>query len=81
MARPLYYSTSPVSVDPSSGGSVSPARKTASVLEPNPGVTVKPDCSDATLLCNISHLTVNSEHQSKVSLVFYTRLNPVYELW
>ncbi|XP_037650243.1 histone acetyltransferase KAT2B [Sebastes umbrosus] len=37
VARPLYYSTSPVSVDPSSTcGSVSPARKTASVLEPNP---------------------------------------------
>ncbi|KAG7237819.1 hypothetical protein INR49_031832 [Caranx melampygus] len=36
VARPLYYSTSPVSVDPSSCGSVSPARKTASVLEPSP---------------------------------------------
>uniref|UniRef100_A0A8C4H3J9 Histone acetyltransferase n=1 Tax=Dicentrarchus labrax TaxID=13489 RepID=A0A8C4H3J9_DICLA len=33
---PLYYSTSPVSIDPSTCGSVSPARKTASVLEPNP---------------------------------------------
>uniref|UniRef100_A0A3Q3M7K8 histone acetyltransferase n=1 Tax=Mastacembelus armatus TaxID=205130 RepID=A0A3Q3M7K8_9TELE len=33
--RPLYYSTSPVSLDPSICGSVSPARKTASVLEPN----------------------------------------------
>ena len=42
VARPLYYSTSPVSVDPSSCGSISPARKTASVLEPNPGITVKP---------------------------------------
>uniref|UniRef100_A0A674CYH7 Histone acetyltransferase n=1 Tax=Salmo trutta TaxID=8032 RepID=A0A674CYH7_SALTR len=37
VARPLYYNTSPVSVDPSSCGSVSPARKTASVLEPSPG--------------------------------------------
>lgn len=37
VARPLYYSTSPVSVDPSSCGSVSPARKTTSVLEPSPG--------------------------------------------
>ncbi|XP_071765151.1 histone acetyltransferase KAT2B [Centroberyx gerrardi] len=36
VARPLYYSTSPVSVDPSNCGSVSPARKTASVLEPSP---------------------------------------------
>lgn len=35
VARPLYYSTSPVSVDPS-GGSVSPARKPASALEPSP---------------------------------------------
>lgn len=42
VARPLYYSISPVSVDPSSCGSVSPARKTASVLEPNPGMTAKP---------------------------------------
>uniref|UniRef100_A0A8C8CXN9 histone acetyltransferase n=1 Tax=Oncorhynchus tshawytscha TaxID=74940 RepID=A0A8C8CXN9_ONCTS len=30
VARPLYYSTSPVSVDPSSCGTVSPARKTPS---------------------------------------------------
>ncbi|KAK6324105.1 histone acetyltransferase KAT2B isoform X1 [Coregonus clupeaformis] len=37
VARPLYYSTSPVAVDPSSCGSVSPARKTASALEPSPG--------------------------------------------
>uniref|UniRef100_A0A8C8CXK0 histone acetyltransferase n=1 Tax=Oncorhynchus tshawytscha TaxID=74940 RepID=A0A8C8CXK0_ONCTS len=37
VARPLYYSTSPVSVDPSSCGTVSPARKTASALEPSPG--------------------------------------------
>lgn len=37
VARPLYYSTSPVSVDPSSCGSVSPARKTTSALEPSPG--------------------------------------------
>ncbi|XP_024251045.1 histone acetyltransferase KAT2B isoform X1 [Oncorhynchus tshawytscha] len=37
VARPLYYNSSPVSVDPSSCGSVSPARKTASVLEPSPG--------------------------------------------
>ncbi|XP_070970772.1 histone acetyltransferase KAT2B-like isoform X2 [Oncorhynchus clarkii lewisi] len=37
VARPLYYSTSPVSVDPSSCGSVSPSRKTASALEPSPG--------------------------------------------
>lgn len=42
MARPLYYSTSPVSVDPSTCGSVSPARKAASVLEPNPGIADKP---------------------------------------
>ncbi|TNM92739.1 hypothetical protein fugu_018141 [Takifugu bimaculatus] len=33
---PLYYSPSPVSVDPSMCGSVSPARKAASVLEPSP---------------------------------------------
>lgn len=37
VARPLYYSTSPVSVDPSSCGSVSPVRKTNLVLEPSPG--------------------------------------------
>ncbi|KAM9418417.1 histone acetyltransferase KAT2B-like isoform 5-T5 [Salvelinus alpinus] len=37
VARPLYYSTSPLSVDPSSCGSVSPARKTASALEPSLG--------------------------------------------
>ncbi|KAM6958873.1 histone acetyltransferase KAT2B [Aplochiton taeniatus] len=37
VARPLYYSTSPVPVDPSSCGSVSPARKTTSALEPSPG--------------------------------------------
>lgn len=36
VARPLYYSTSPVSVDTSNCGSVSPARKAASVLESNP---------------------------------------------
>ncbi|KAM9384709.1 histone acetyltransferase KAT2B isoform 3-T3 [Pholidichthys leucotaenia] len=36
VARPLYYSTSPVPVDPSTCGSGSPARKTASVLESNP---------------------------------------------
>ncbi|XP_055081372.1 histone acetyltransferase KAT2B isoform X1 [Periophthalmus magnuspinnatus] len=36
VTRPLYYSTSPVSVDLSTGGSVSPARKPASALEPNP---------------------------------------------
>ncbi|XP_020788426.1 histone acetyltransferase KAT2B [Boleophthalmus pectinirostris] len=36
VTRSLYYSTSPVSVDPSTGGSVSPARKPASALEPNP---------------------------------------------
>uniref|UniRef100_A0A3Q3K0J3 histone acetyltransferase n=1 Tax=Monopterus albus TaxID=43700 RepID=A0A3Q3K0J3_MONAL len=35
VARPLYHSTSPVSADPSTCGSVSPARKIASVLEPN----------------------------------------------
>ncbi|XP_023200346.1 histone acetyltransferase KAT2B isoform X3 [Xiphophorus maculatus] len=40
VARPIYYSTSPVSVDPSTCGSVSPARKPASVLESNPGFTV-----------------------------------------
>lgn len=39
VARPLYYSPSPVSVDPSTCGSVSPARKAASVLEPSPGIT------------------------------------------
>lgn len=36
VTRPMYYSTSPVSVDLSTGGSVSPARKPASALEPNP---------------------------------------------
>ncbi|KAM4539209.1 histone acetyltransferase KAT2B isoform 1-T1 [Odontesthes bonariensis] len=36
VTRPLYYSTSPVSVDPSTCGSLSPARKPASVLESNP---------------------------------------------
>ncbi|TNN85701.1 Histone acetyltransferase KAT2B [Liparis tanakae] len=36
VARPLYYSTSPVSVDQSTCVSVSPARKTVSVLEPSP---------------------------------------------
>lgn len=36
VTRPLYYSTSPVSVDLAIGGSVSPARKPASALEPNP---------------------------------------------
>ncbi|XP_034401934.1 histone acetyltransferase KAT2B [Cyclopterus lumpus] len=36
VARPLYYSTSPVTVDQSTCGSVSPARKTVSVLEPSP---------------------------------------------
>ncbi|XP_072303576.1 histone acetyltransferase KAT2B isoform X1 [Eucyclogobius newberryi] len=36
VTRPLYYSTSPVSVDLSTGGSVSPASKPASALEPNP---------------------------------------------
>lgn len=41
VARPIYYSTSPVSVDPSTCGSVSPARKPASVLESNPGITDK----------------------------------------
>uniref|UniRef100_A0A6Q2YZZ0 Histone acetyltransferase n=1 Tax=Esox lucius TaxID=8010 RepID=A0A6Q2YZZ0_ESOLU len=37
VARPLYHSTSPVSVDLSSCGSVSPARKAVSALEPSPG--------------------------------------------
>lgn len=46
VARPLYYSPSPVSVDPSTCGSVSPARKAASVLEPSPGIK----CKDADLL-------------------------------
>ncbi|XP_008420173.1 histone acetyltransferase KAT2B isoform X1 [Poecilia reticulata] len=40
VARPIYYSTSPMSVDQSTCGSVSPARKPASVLESNPGFTV-----------------------------------------
>ncbi|XP_037549131.1 histone acetyltransferase KAT2B [Nematolebias whitei] len=35
VSRPIYYSTSPVSVDPSTCGSVSPARKPASALESN----------------------------------------------
>ncbi|XP_055368780.1 histone acetyltransferase KAT2B isoform X4 [Betta splendens] len=35
VARQLYYSTSPVSVDPSTCGSVSPARKSASAPEPS----------------------------------------------
>lgn len=38
VARPLYYSSSPASVDLSTCGSVSPARKAASVLEPSPGI-------------------------------------------
>lgn len=46
VARPLYYSPSPVSVDLSTCGSVSPARKAASVLEPSPGIKHK----DADLL-------------------------------
>ncbi|XP_033831029.1 histone acetyltransferase KAT2B isoform X2 [Periophthalmus magnuspinnatus] len=45
VTRPLYYSTSPVSVDLSTGGSVSPARKPASALEPNP-VGVKRKASE-----------------------------------
>ncbi|XP_027892336.1 histone acetyltransferase KAT2B isoform X3 [Xiphophorus couchianus] len=40
VTRPIYYSTSPVSVDPSTCESVSPARKPASVLESSPGFTV-----------------------------------------
>ncbi|XP_015829340.1 histone acetyltransferase KAT2B isoform X2 [Nothobranchius furzeri] len=36
VVRPIHYSTSPVSVDPSTCGSVSPARKPASALESNP---------------------------------------------
>lgn len=43
VARPIYYSPSPVSVDPSTCESVSPARKLASVLESNPGITGKPE--------------------------------------
>lgn len=42
VARPLYYSTSPLSVDASTCGSVSPARKAASQLEPNPGMKDTP---------------------------------------
>ncbi|XP_051948997.1 histone acetyltransferase KAT2B-like [Xyrauchen texanus] len=37
LTRPLYYSSSPASVDLAGGGSISPAWKTASSLEPNPG--------------------------------------------
>ncbi|XP_008329849.1 histone acetyltransferase KAT2B [Cynoglossus semilaevis] len=46
VARPLYYSTSPVSVDTSNCGSVSPARKAASVLESNPVVGEKRKASE-----------------------------------
>lgn len=42
VARPLYYSTSPLSVDASTCGSISPARKAASQLEPNPGMKDTP---------------------------------------
>ncbi|KAG1948795.1 histone acetyltransferase KAT2B [Pimephales promelas] len=37
VTRPLYYSSSPAPVELAGGGSLSPARKVASVLEPNPG--------------------------------------------
>uniref|UniRef100_A0A8C1B154 histone acetyltransferase n=2 Tax=Cyprinus carpio TaxID=7962 RepID=A0A8C1B154_CYPCA len=37
VTRPLYYSSSPAPVELAGGGSISPARKTASALEPNPG--------------------------------------------
>ncbi|RXN26504.1 histone acetyltransferase KAT2B-like protein [Labeo rohita] len=37
VTRPLYYSSSPAPMELTGGGSVSPARKTASALEPIPG--------------------------------------------
>ncbi|TRY74168.1 hypothetical protein DNTS_004229, partial [Danionella cerebrum] len=37
VARPVYYSSSPAPLELTGGGSVSPARKTASTLEHNPG--------------------------------------------
>ncbi|KAM9737450.1 histone acetyltransferase KAT2B isoform 2-T2 [Menidia menidia] len=40
VSRPLYYSTSPASVDPATGGSPSPARKQTGTLETNPGLIV-----------------------------------------
>lgn len=50
VARPLYYSPSPVSVDPSTCGNVSPARKAASVLEPSPGIKHK-ECGSTCASC------------------------------
>ncbi len=38
VTRPLYYSSSPAPVELVGGGSVSPALKTVSALEPNPGI-------------------------------------------
>lgn len=40
VTRPLYYSSSPAQVELAGGGSVSPARKAASGLEPNPGINL-----------------------------------------
>ncbi len=40
VTRPLYYSSSPAPVELVGGGSVSPARKTGSALEPNPGINL-----------------------------------------
>uniref|UniRef100_A0A672SP83 histone acetyltransferase n=1 Tax=Sinocyclocheilus grahami TaxID=75366 RepID=A0A672SP83_SINGR len=40
VTRPLYYSNSPAPVELVGGGSVSPARKTASALEPNSGINL-----------------------------------------
>ena len=72
VARPLYYSTSPVPVDTSNCGSVSPARKTASVLEPNPGIKVKPAVTHTLTMCpcycTSQDLTVNT----RVKLVSYS---------
>ncbi|CAG5891794.1 unnamed protein product, partial [Menidia menidia] len=48
VSRPLYYSTSPASVDPATGGSPSPARKQTGTLETNPGRTGKPWGGDVT---------------------------------
>lgn len=40
VTRPLYYSSSPAPMELTGGGSVSPARKTASALEPIPGINI-----------------------------------------
>lgn len=74
VARPLYYSTSPVSVDPSTCGSVSPARKTASVLEPNPGIKIKPAITPKVAVipryCTTSHTQHTVSVRVKISLCF-----------